>query len=276
MVKYNTVNVKLSNSQLNKLKNDVKNKLGTTLRMNVKMFNGNNLDHELFLTTRKTTKLRNAIENNMSTDIKLSKDQISKIIQSGGFLGKILGPLLKTGLPLLKSVIKPLGLLGLIAASSVIDAGVQKKIYGSGTTTLVISSEKMNDIMKIVQFLEDSNILLKGVTKIITNETREQKGGFLSMLLGTVGASLLGDLLTKNLSGEGTVRAGEGIKKKALMSAHPLTNFEIQEYYKNEPRFNGVYSRDNLPDKIDFKAYIVNLQDNLGPGTHWIALYVKK
>ena len=60
------------------------------------------------------------------------------------------------------------------------------------------------------------------------------------------------------------------------MSAHPLTNFEIQEYYKNEPRFNGVYSRDNLPDKIDFKAYIVNLQDNLGPGTHWIALYVKK
>ena len=211
MVEYNTVNVKLSNSQLNKLKNDVKNKPGTTLRMNVKMFNGNNLDHELFLTTRKTTKLRNAIENSMSTDIKLSKDQISKIIQSGGFLGKILSPLLKTGLPLLKSVIKPLGLLGLIAASSVIDAGVQKKIYGSGTTTLVISSEKMNDIMKIVQFLENSNILLKGVTKIITNETREQKGGFLSMLLGTVGASLLGDLLTKNLSGEGTVRAGEGI-----------------------------------------------------------------
>ena len=79
----------------------------------------------------------------------------------------------------------------------------------------------MNDIMKIVLFLEDSNILLKGVTKIIKNETREQKGGFLSMLLGTLGASLLGDLLTKNLSGkgkvragEGTVRAVEGIKKK--------------------------------------------------------------
>ena len=71
----------------------------------------------------------------MSTDIKLSKAQISKIIQSGGFLGKILGPLLKTGLPLLKSVINPLGLLGLTAASSAIDAGVQKEIYGSGTTT---------------------------------------------------------------------------------------------------------------------------------------------
>ena len=85
--------------------------------MNAKMFNRNNLSHELSLTTRQTTKLRNAIENNMSTDIKLSKAQISKIIKSGGFLGKILGSLLKTGLPLLKSVIKPLGLLGLTAAS---------------------------------------------------------------------------------------------------------------------------------------------------------------
>ena len=91
----------------------------------------------------------------MQTDIKLSKAQISKIIQSGGFLVKILDPLLKTGLALLKSVIKPLELLGLTAASSTIDAGVQKKIYGSGTTTLVISIEEMNDIMKIAQVLED-------------------------------------------------------------------------------------------------------------------------
>ena len=155
MVEYNTVNVTLSNLQLNKLKSAVKNKQGKNLRMNARMFNGNNLPHELLLTTRQTTKLRNAIKNNISTDIKLSKAQISKIIQSGGFLGKILGPLLKTGLPLLKSVIKPLGLLGLTAASSGIDAGVQKKIYGSGTTTLVISSEEINDIMKIVQALED-------------------------------------------------------------------------------------------------------------------------
>ena len=124
-----------------------------------------NLPRELFLTTRQTAKLRHANENNMSTDIKLSKAQISQIIQSGGFLGKILGPLLKTGLPLLKLFIKPLGLLGLTAASSAIDAGVQKKISGCGTTTLVILSEEMNDIMKIVQDLEDSNILLKGVTK---------------------------------------------------------------------------------------------------------------
>ena len=116
---------------------------------------------------------------------------------------------------LLKSVIKPLGLLGLTAASSAIDAGVQKKIYGSGTTTLVISNEEMNDITKIIKDLEDLGILLKGITKTIKNETKEQKVGFLSMLLGTLGASLLGDLLTKNLSGKGTVRAGEGIKKNS-------------------------------------------------------------
>ena len=125
MVEYNTINAKLSDSQLNKLKSAVKIKQGT-LRMSARMFNGNNLPHELLLTTRQTTKLRNAIENNMVADIKLSKAQISKIIQSGGFLDKFLDPLLKTALPLANSVIKPLGLLGLTAASSAIDAGVQK------------------------------------------------------------------------------------------------------------------------------------------------------
>ena len=211
MVEYDTINAELSDSQLNKLKSAVKNKQGTTLRLSARMFNGNNLPHELLLTTRQTTKRRNAIENNMTTDIKLSKAQISKIIQSGGFLGKLLGPLLKTGLPLLKSVIKLLGLLGLTAASSVIDAGVQKKILGSGrlsdsasqTTTLIISNKEMNGIMslKIVQALEGSVVLLKGVTETIKNETKEQKGGFHSVLLGTLGASLLGNLLI----GKGTV-----------------------------------------------------------------------
>ena len=80
MIEYNTVNAKLSNSQLNKLKSAVKNKQGTTLRMNSRMFNGNNSPHELLLTTRQTTKLRNAVKNNMPTIIKLSKVQISKII----------------------------------------------------------------------------------------------------------------------------------------------------------------------------------------------------
>ena len=84
-----------------------------------------------------------------------------------------------------------------------------KKKHGSGTTTSIISNEEMNDIMKIVQALQDSNILLKGVTKTIKNETKEQKGGFLSMLLGTLGASLLGNLLTR----KGIVRAGTGNKK---------------------------------------------------------------
>ena len=85
MVEYNTVDVKLSNSELNKLKSSVKNKQGTTLRMNARMFNVNNLPHELFLTIRQTTKLRNAIENNLQTDMKLGKAQISKIIKSGDF-----------------------------------------------------------------------------------------------------------------------------------------------------------------------------------------------
>ena len=122
MVEYNTVNAKLSDSQVNKLKSALKNRQGTTLRMNTRMFSPNNLPHELLLATRQTTKPINAIENNMSTDIKLSKAQISKIIQSKGFLGKRLGPLLKTGLPLIKKVIKPLAksvfiLLGLTAAA---------------------------------------------------------------------------------------------------------------------------------------------------------------
>ena len=133
MVEYNTVNAELSNSQLNKLKSAVKNRQGTILRMNARTLTANNLPHELLLTTRQTTKLRNAIENNMSTDIKLSKAQISKITQSGGFLGKRLVPLIKTGLPLIKIVIKPLSKsvliqVGLTAAASAADAGIQKKI----------------------------------------------------------------------------------------------------------------------------------------------------
>ena len=137
----------------------------------------------------------------------------------------------------------------------------------------------MNDIVKIAQALEDSGILLKVVTKTIKNETKEQNGDFLSMLLGTtLGASLLGDLLTKNLSGKGTVRAGEGIKKKALIpgnsSPHPLTNFEIEEHFFKNKRFNGAF-RDNLPKTIKNGAYVINLDEYADVGTHWIALYVK-
>ena len=105
-----------------------------------------------------------------------------------------------------KKVLTP---LELTAVMSAIDAEIQKKIHGSGTTTLIISNEEINDIIKIVQALEDSNILLKGVTKTTKNETKKQKGGFLSMLLGTLGASFLGNLLL----GKGIVRAGFGSKQ---------------------------------------------------------------
>ena len=111
MVGYSKVNVKLSDIQLQKLKTAVKNKTGTALRISLKMFNGNDLPHELLLTTRQKTKLRNAFNNNMSTDLKLSKAQISKIIQSGGFLGsslsKLAGPLTKVAIPLAKNVLAP-------------------------------------------------------------------------------------------------------------------------------------------------------------------------
>ena len=139
MVEYNTVNAKLSDSQLNKLKSVVKNKQRTTLRINSRMFSANNLPHELLLTTRQTTKLRNAIENNMSTDIKLYKAQISKIIQSGRFLGSLLsklaGSLIKVAALLANYILAP---LGIAAAASATDGAIQKKIHGSGATTLII------------------------------------------------------------------------------------------------------------------------------------------
>ena len=120
-------------------------------------------------------------------------------------------PLLKSGLPLLKSAIKLSGVLGLTAAASATDAAINKQILGSGNhTTLIISNEDMQDVSKLVKSLEDSGMLLDGITETVKNEVKEQKGGFLSMLLGTLGASLPGDLLTKNISGRGVTRAGEG------------------------------------------------------------------
>ena len=106
------------------------------------------------------------------------------MIQSGGVLGRLLGPLIKMGLPLLKNVIKPLTKsdlipLGLTAAASTADAGIYKKILGSGTTTLTISNDETEDIMKIVKSLEDSGLLLKGVSEIIQNEAKKLKEDFL-------------------------------------------------------------------------------------------------
>ena len=131
-----------------------------------------NFPHELLLTNRQVANIRKAFANHSLTDIKLSKTQLLKMIQSGGFLGKHLGPLLKTGLFLIKSVIKPLARsilipLGLTAAASAADAGIHKKILGSGhnNTTLILSNDEMDDILKIIKSLEDSGVLLKGVSE---------------------------------------------------------------------------------------------------------------
>ena len=127
------------------------------------------------------------------------------MIQLGGFLGRLLGPLLKTGLPIMKNLIKPLVKsflipLGLTAAASAADAGIHKTILGSGTITLTISNDEMEDIIKTDKSLEDSGLLLKAVS------AKEQKGGFFSMLFGTLGASLLGNIL-----------AGKGVLELEIM-----------------------------------------------------------
>ena len=218
MVKYSKVDSKLTNVRLNKLKKAVKSNEGATLRLGTRNFNKDERPHELLLATRQNTKLRNAVNNNSATDINLSETKITKIIQSGGFLSKLLsklgGPLMKVALLLAKNV---LALLGLTAAMSAIDGSIQKKIHGSGVK-LIIEQEDMKDIMKIIKALENSGILLKGVSKTIKIKTKEQKGGFLYMLLGTLGATLLGNLLSggkgsvaSRAKGEGIMRAGDGI-----------------------------------------------------------------
>ena len=134
MTQYNSLNVKLSNSQLNKFKWAIKNKTEVVSRLLSNMIGDNETDfpHKLLLTNRQVVNICKAFANNLSADIKLSKTQLSKKIQSGGFLGRLLGLLLKTGLHLIKNVIKPLAKsalvpLGLTAAASAADAGIHKK-----------------------------------------------------------------------------------------------------------------------------------------------------
>ena len=151
---------------------------------------------------------------------------------------------MKVAMPLAKNVLAP---LGLTAAMSAIEISIQKKIPGSGVK-IIIEQEDMNDIVKIIEALENSGILLKGVNKTIENETKEQRGGFLSMLLGTLGASLLGNLLTGGKRNYESRRWNSTcwrwnrksrcrrrkLKKtlNSLLPFHPLTNIEISEYYK--------------------------------------------
>ena len=179
MTQYNRLNVKLSNSQLSKLKSAIKNENDVVLRLSTNMIGNSNdntnFPHELLLTNRQVANIHKTFANHLSTDIKLSKTQLSKMIQSGGFLGRVLGPLLKTGLPLMRSVIKSLAKrdlipLGLTAAASAADAGIHKKVLRSGhnnNTTLIISNDEMDYILKLVKSLEDSEVLLKGVSETI-------------------------------------------------------------------------------------------------------------
>ena len=163
------------------------------------------------------TKLIDKDKNDMSTDIKLSKVQINKMIKEGGNLDKLLmsflRKLIKSAISLGKNILAP---FEVSAAMSATDAAIQKKMYGSGNTTLIISDDDMNGMIKIVKALEEHDILLKGITKTIKNETKEQKGGCLSMPLGTLSASLLGNLLSGQglyRTGYGMYRTGYGLKK---------------------------------------------------------------
>ena len=162
MTQYNTLNLKLSNSQINKLKFGIKYGTKVTLKISSNIINDSNdesnFPHKSLLTNTQVSKLRKAFANGSSANIKLLQTRVHKIGQSGGFLGRLLGPLLKTGLLLIGNVLKPLPKsvlipLVLAAASSATDAAIRKKMFGSGNTTLIISNKEMNDIMKIINSL---------------------------------------------------------------------------------------------------------------------------
>ena len=164
MTQYNTLNVKLSNSQLNALKSAIKN--GTEVSLNISSNivgdsdDENNFPHKLLLTNTQLSKLRKAFGNGSLAHIKSSKSDLHKIVKSDGFLGRLVRPLLKTGLPLIGDVLKPLTKnvlipLGVTATASATDADTHKKVFRSSFITLIISNEEMNDIMKIVKSLEE-------------------------------------------------------------------------------------------------------------------------
>ena len=188
-----------------------------------------NFPHKLLLTNRQVEILPKAFVNKSSTDINLSKTQLSKMVQSGGLLGRRFGPLLKIRLSLIKNVIKALAKsvlipLGLTAAASVGNSGIHKIILGSGkqnNTNLIILNDEMKDIVEIVISLEDSSLLLKRVSETIQTEAKEQKGGFLTMLLSILGVSLLGNILAGKRAiatsqGRGVTRAGEGAIARSI------------------------------------------------------------
>ena len=182
MIQYNTKHAKFSNSRLNKLKLGIKNGTEVTLKISSNFAGDSNdenkFSHKLSLTNTQVSRLRKAFPNNSSANMKLSKTQVHKIIQSREFLCRILEPLLKTGLPLIGNVLKSLAksvliALGLTAAASATDAATHKKMFGSRNTTIIISNEEMNDFMKIINSLEESGLLIKGVSETIKNKAKE-------------------------------------------------------------------------------------------------------
>ena len=176
MTQYNTLNVKFSNSQLNRLKSGIKNDTQVTLSLSSNAvsdsINETYFQHKLLLTKTQVSKICKAFANNSSANIALSKTQLSKMVQLGEFLGRLREPLLRTSFSLMKNVFKPLAksdliLLGLTAAASATNAATQKKVFGSGMTTLIISNEEMDDVMKIIKSIEESGLLIKGVSETI-------------------------------------------------------------------------------------------------------------
>ena len=159
-----------------------------------------------------------------------------------------------------------------MALAPVTDAAIHNKMFGSGFEALIISNKEMKDIMKIFKSRKDSGLLIKVLSETIKNEAKEQKGAFLRMLLCNLDASLLGNL-SKGKGQLEQVKEKLGQVKIFNASPHPLTNFEIQKHYKNEPKFNGVYSRNNF-SKIKYLAYLINLDEYESIGTHSIALYL--
>ena len=185
MTHYNTLNVKLSNWQFNKLKSGIKKSTAVTLKLSSNVIDDshdkNSFSHKLLLTDTKVSKLRKAFTNNFSANIKLSKTQLDKIGKSGGFLVRLLGPLLQIGFPLMKNVLKILSKRVLIQLHLTVvanDAAIYKKTFGSGTATLIISNEVMNGVMGTFKSLEQSALLIKGVSEAIKDEPKEKKEKF--------------------------------------------------------------------------------------------------
>ena len=165
----------------------------------------------MLLTNTQHLRLRKTFANNSSANIKLWNTQLLKIRQSGGLLGRHLGPLLKTGLPFIGNVFKPLAISNLM--------------FECGTTTWVISNEEMNDITKIVKSIEECVLLIKVVSETIKNEVKEQKEVLHRMSLDTLGDSLLGNLLT----GKGVITTGEDTIFNATSSFDWFWNIKVSE-----------------------------------------------